>query len=305
MEHFLSDIKVNELKKQLQDLPEDFVWHHLTRLEHHYFNQNSIDSIKHHVDAIQSLSQENHCNIKFSSQDKNHYQITIIGYDYKGLFSIISGLLSYYGFNILSGNIYTYKKCDERHDKKRYEIMRKKIIDTIDLSHDHPESLPDDFETLFFEELNSCCLLLSNNEYQTCHAGLNQRIAALISKLPKQNKTELLPIDIDITHDEDYTFLNIQGEDTPVFLFALANALSLKDILIHNISISTTKTKVSDSLTITDKYDRPITSKDTLEKLKTAIVLIKQFTFLLPHAPDPDRALRHFDQLLEKQTRYD
>src|SRR4029077_9595210 len=90
------------------------------------------------------------------------------------------------------------------------------------------------------------------------------------------------------------------GQDTPAFLYALANALAMREIYVHEVRIESQGAEVRDEFAITHRDGRRIEGEPDQQALRLAVVLIKQFTHFLPAAPDPARALRSFDQLLDR-----
>ena len=57
-------------------------------------------------------------------------------------------------------------------------------------------------------------------------------------------------------------------------------------------------TRAQDILHVTDENGNKITSPEKQQELRSAIVLIKHFTHLLPHSPNPSAALLHFRDFL-------
>ena len=122
---------------------------------------------------------------------------------------------------------------------------------------------------------------MNTKQYQKVRYQLHKRIGNYLAGQSRTGRVKMLPVDIKTEIDANYTFLHISGEDTPAFLYSLANALTLKDINIQEVHIQTEKNRVNDVIAITDRYDRPITNTEYLSKLKVAIVLIKQFHAVL------------------------
>lgn len=299
----ISQIQKDKIKSQLKEFPDNIVESHIDRLDIDYFNQFKIEEIKSHLAAIQYLSSEKLCDIKFKQIEKNKFSLTIVGFDFIGLFSIISGLLTLYNFNIQSGKIFTYKKLYkedlENYKTEEYHFHRKKIIDYLEIIPNKNKELYENFEKNYSIELNNYLQLVQKKKYQEVRYQLNKRIGNYLSTILETDKIKLLPIDIDIDNEDNFTILKITGQDTPAFLFSLSNALSIKGISIHKIWITTQNNNVSDILYITDRYENAITNPEYLNNLKIAIVLIKQFTLLLPAASDPNIAIQHFDQLID------
>ncbi len=108
-----------------------------------------------------------------------------------------------------------------------------------------------------------------------------------------------LPVDIttDNTTSEDYSLLEITSGDTPGFLFAFSTALSSVRVNVVRAMIRTDGDTVRDTFWLTEPSGEKIKSERRLEQIRAAAALIKQFTHLLPTAPDPGQALRQFNLL--------
>ncbi|MEM9702216.1 MAG: glutamine synthetase adenylyltransferase, partial [Planctomycetota bacterium] len=76
-------------------------------------------------------------------------------------------------------------------------------------------------------------------------------------------------------------------------------ALALFDIDLRRIVVRTKGGEAADVIHLTDRRGRKITDPRRLAELKAATALVGQFTHLLPHSPDPRRALINFSELLE------
>ena len=101
------------------------------------------------------------------------------------------------------------------------------------------------------------------------------------------------------------TVLHVRAADAPGFLYELTSALALFGIDLRRVAVRTRKGRVSDTLHVTDRRGRPLDDPRRRAELKAAVVLVQQFTHLLPHSPDPTRALTHFGEFLEGLFRRD
>ena len=101
------------------------------------------------------------------------------------------------------------------------------------------------------------------------------------------------------------TALHVGAADAPGFLYELTSALALFGIDLRRVAVRTDRGRVSDTLHVTDRRGRPLDDPRRRAELKTAVVLVQQFTHLLPHSPDPTRALTHFGEFLEGLFRRD
>ena len=74
----------------------------------------------------------------------------------------------------------------------------------------------------------------------------------------------------------------------------------MRGVYIHNVKIRSSGKQASNQFLIADRWGRKIEDAREQERLRTSVAMIKQFTHFLPEAPDPAKAMRHFDQFLYK-----
>ena len=110
----------------------------------------------------------------------------------------------------------------------------------------------------------------------------------------------LYPIEIRLDNEasEVYTVLRINSLDTPGFLYELTNALALNHIYIARVAVESVGNRVQDMLYVTDEAGNKITDPNRQRELRTATVLIKHFSHLLPLSPNPQSALLHFGEFI-------
>ena len=112
------------------------------------------------------------------------------------------------------------------------------------------------------------------------------------------DEARLWPVTVDTsTAGDGRTLLRISGQDTIGFLFELTNALALLDVNILGGEIRTVEGETRDVLAIGGAHGEPLADEARLRQVRAAVALIKQFTALLPMAPDPAQALRQFGAL--------
>ena len=111
------------------------------------------------------------------------------------------------------------------------------------------------------------------------------------------------PVEINFDNDShpDLTLIRIASDDTGGFLYELTNSLALLGIDIRQMSIHTDGLRVRDTLLVTDDSGRKLLDEQHQQVLRTAVVLIQHFTDLLPQSPNPEAALLHFQELLERE----
>ena len=122
------------------------------------------------------------------------------------------------------------------------------------------------------------------------HSSLPSTLSSRMGKLP-------VDIATDNTTSDDHSLLKITSSDTPGFLFAFSIALSSVRVNVVRSRIRTDGDRVRDTFWLTEPSGEKIKSDRRLEQIRAAAALIKQFTHLLPTAPDPGQALRQFNLL--------
>ncbi|MBM4075427.1 MAG: glutamine synthetase adenylyltransferase, partial [Planctomycetes bacterium] len=150
------------------------------------------------------------------------------------------------------------------------------------------------------QELNQLVKLAKSGKLEEAQGKLVRRVADML-KASSESATPLAPLDVEIDNESHdlATVLNIRGDETMGFLYELANALTLCSVSIEQVIIRTERHRAWDTLLVTDeRMGEKIKNPQRLEELRTAIVLIKHFTHLLPASPNPQAALVHFRSFL-------
>ncbi|MFY9256737.1 MAG: glutamine synthetase adenylyltransferase [Fuerstiella sp.] len=121
----------------------------------------------------------------------------------------------------------------------------------------------------------------------------------------KAAPSPLADLSIEVTQREDdgATVLRISADDSFGFFFELANALSICGFRILRAQLGQTNGRIQDILHVAESDGGVVSSKERIEELRTAVVLIKQFTNWLPSNNDPHQALLRFRDLLHTLLR--
>ena len=257
-------------------------------------------------------------------------ELTFFTSDHPGLFSIITGLLSGASFEIISGDIFTYKKAAPSVpvaiSKQRYNNAWLRRNYRVCLSNNQasleekrfiidrfygliPASIS--FEIWKEQLINAAEKIFSLVEKNTPEANLeakrliNNSVAKRFSNLEKKPRAQLYPIQIFTSFLPNYTRLKIMAEDTPAFLYSLSYALAYHQISIEHVTIKTIQNIIQDEIDIIDQAEKPIVDQNRLDKIKLAIMLTKEFTHFINYAPDSFSALYRFEELIEKIAKSD
>ena len=306
------------IKNLCPDIDEEYIRAHLERLSDRYFRSFSIAEIQEHLYALAELSGDNPCLCRIEKRNETIIECTICAFDYPSLFSIITGLLSATGFNILSGNIFTYAKKPAPQTRnasrtRRYgakpvvssaetEKKRRKILDiftgelTITASFEQ-------WKRSFESQLRELLHIIEKdpkNGIGEAREKVQEIVSEALSRLEVDESQALFPVSIeDVKTSTDKTRLKVVSEDTPFFLFSLANALSLHNISIESVRIRTLEERVEDDFEFVDLSGKPINDDRRLNNIKLSILFTKQFTYFLGRAPDPHRALLRFETIIQ------
>ncbi|MBI1345964.1 glutamine synthetase adenylyltransferase [bacterium] len=236
------------------------------------------------------------------------WHVTVAGIDQPGDLSMICGLLFVYGFDILDGLVTTgwYPETWSVLQKaaKNQSRSRESPRDFIDVFTVRPplEIAEPSVWVRYQSDLTELFRMLRDGRDDEAHGRLANRVAAALEE-PTTEPSRLSPVSVQIDNDSSATstVLQIQADDSLGFLYELSNALSLSDIDIQQVIIRSEGQRVFDTLHVNDaRNGRKITDLRRLQQLQAAVVLIKHFTHLLPHAPNPEAALLHFRSFVQE-----
>ena len=101
---------LTRLRSLCPETGQELIREHLARLEDRYFQYFCEERIAEHLRVLGGLSTEVPIRTLVRPREKDHLEITVLAFDYPGEFSLITGVLAASGFNILSGEVYTYNQ---------------------------------------------------------------------------------------------------------------------------------------------------------------------------------------------------
>ena len=302
----------------------------LERMPARYFNECSEAQVNAHRQMQQQLSDQTPfaIEVRAAESDPELTSVTIVAYDYPAEFSIITGLLSATGFNIVSGDVYTSRseepkqEIDEkalrrafpnqesrtrylqRHRRRFSELTadnwRRIIVDTFTGTAAQPRQ---EWAERFREHLGSFMQLLHTNSVESLEQAkkrLTELVVRALSDMELQAERILFPVDVEFdTSHPEFTRMKILSEDTLFFLYALSNALALHGLSIEHVEIRTRGGRVEDQFDFVDSAGKPVTDESAINQLRLSVAFTKQFTYFLPNAPDPYSALQRFESLIQ------
>ncbi len=227
-----------------------------------------------------------------------------------------------FGFNIVDGNAFTYEpladtpatsrlQTSKRFDSSRTlpprrkpspssePDTRRKIVDVFTVKSILSTPPDDSIWESYTSDLHYLLRMMRNGQRREARGELAVRVGQVFQGTPRK-VTPLLPIEIEIDNDADdrYTILRIDTPDTIGFLYEFTNALALTRTYIARMIVQSVGSRAQDILHVTDENGEKITSAERQRELRTAVLLIKHFTHLLPYSPNPSTALLHFRDFL-------
>jgi glutamate-ammonia-ligase adenylyltransferase len=302
------------LKDGCPGVDEVLLQEHLARLSDEYFASFDHEQVCHHLNGLARISPENPVEILLKLSEDDRVECTVLAFDYPGLFSIITGVLAGMGFNILSGDVFTYQRSTakplKQQRRSRYQrgkplqdpLKRRRIVDHFSgvirtsLSF---ELWLNEFETRLAELI----VLLERGDTDSAAEAkhrVNEMVVERLAHLQMDSPPVLYPVQIEVDNRSGpFTRLKIVSEDTPAFLYALTNALSLHSVSIEHVLIRTVHGRIEDQIDLVDSRGNKIDDPAALNQIKLSVLLTKQFTYFLGTAPDPYTALRRFEFLLK------
>ncbi len=271
-----------------------------------YAQAFSEEEIQRHIHLLQELDEDELVHLQVEEIEENRSRLTIVGKDVVGQFSVTCGLLFAYGYDIQRGQVFTglfptdSTRSEMVHQRYGRKTGRGRFVTVLEVVPSQTE-LPAEIWKRYTEDFRQISQILHQGSLRDAQGILAKRIGQALQARTVDTSL-LLPVElrIDNESDEQATLLDITGEDVPGFLYELTTGLALCGAQIQRVIVNSTENRVADRLYITDLNGEKINAEDRLKILRTAVVLIKHFTHMLPGSPNPESALLHFSDLLEQ-----
>lgn len=266
---------------------------HLSRLPDRYFDLFSHADICFHVQALARLSPAHPYEIRLEAHDRKAATCTVLAFDAPGLLPLLTGILSAVGFEILSGDVFTYAPV---------QGGARKIIDVFAGTLRGPDHLSEVWANDLETTLARVFALLGKGDEASrrqAEAWVNEKVVARLARLQADGKAPALePLDIEVDESpQNLTRLRIGSRDSPAFLYSFSSALFLQGVSIEHVEIRTFQGRVQDVIDVADLQGHKISDRKRLDRILLSALLTKQFAYFLPTAPDPYAALCRYAEL--------
>ncbi len=264
------------------------------------------------AEAVLTVIQTETPNVLGDCHDREA-ELLVVGRDMLGALALISGTLAVHRISIIEADIHTvkvsytvpgvrtvlarppFRKPRQRTDRLLVDFFRVKLP---------PAEQPELLVQTVAREIQD--ILARGQEARgELQDRLIERFSEVIRAQPPPEK-KLYPVRLRIDNEQspNATLLEIESTDTLGFVFEFSNALSLLNFNIVRVEIRTEGNAIRDRFWITTAHGEKVTDPAALADLRFAAVVIKQFTHLLPTAPNPTQALRQFSELARDVLRW-
>ena len=297
---------IKTLASLCPDVDDEIIQDFVSRMDPEYFERFPPDTIAHHIQLASRLTPDHPCELSILDKQAGQSEISIVAYDYFSEFAAICGVLSAFGLNIEEGRIYTFMGATPppstvNRPKGRPGLSRKKIVDVFLVHPIERAGFPLPQHHTLRQTISEVVQLLDTGQYEETRQYVNRR---LVERLDKQRSAftgllDTVQITFDNSQSPTDTIMDIQSDDTPAFLYALANALAMRNIYITKAQIECDGAKLHDRFFVRNRDGQKLTDSADQQQLRLTAVLIKQFTHALTWASDPAKALASFDQFLD------
>jgi glutamate-ammonia-ligase adenylyltransferase len=296
-----------------QDVDDEVLRDFVSRMDPEYFEQFQPEAVAHHIQLASRLTPDHPCELSVVDKPAGRSEISIVAYDYFSEFSAICGVLSAFGLNIEEGQVYTFVEAlpspplrrealsATRRPKGRPGLSRKKIVDVFLVHPIEHTGFPPSQHQALQQTVTEIIQLLDAGRFDEARQYVNRR---LVERLDKHRSAftgllHMVQITFDNSQSPTDTIMDIQSDDTPAFLYALANALAMRNIYITKAQIECDGVKLRDRFYVRNRDGQKLLNPADQQQLRQTAVLIKQFTHALTWASDPAKALASFDHFLD------
>ena len=248
-----------------------------------------------------------------------------MAYDYFSEFATICGVLSAFGLDIREAFIFTYTDTPSSSQqsagqklhfpgahppplKKPFRpsplpgLTRKKVVDVFLLQVLPGFEFDQSYQVQLQGELLAMIQLLDANQVRQARSQVNRQLVETLGKIQAKETDFIHPVQIRFNNSlaANETVMDIRSTDTPAFLYTFANALTMRGIYLAKAFIEVEGNKVRNRFFVRGRHGQKIEGQTEQQELTAAAAFIKEFTHFLTWAPDPAKALEHFDQLLDE-----
>ena len=313
------------------EIDAEFVDEHLSRLGERYVNTFTEPELVQHARAAHRLGPQMPANVSVEATAFERFACTVVAFDYRDEFSLITGVLGSLGLSIEQGHAFTYARdlrpnaaehgvVARRTTRRRRRVdprraplgfpaepveargaLRARMVDRF-IGH-VPPARAARFAERAAAELRFVLAALERDGRDAAKQHVDELVARAVAA-DVQQEPVLYPVEVHAEVLPDGTDgqsgpvrLAIASQDTPFFLYSFATALSTLGVVIDQVVITTEAGRIADEFVVSAAAGTTLAAAEDLARIKLAALLTKQFTHFLGSAPDPFAALGRFGHL--------
>ncbi len=315
-----SSALLEQVQQRAPHLAPTLVQDFFSQMDPDYFEQSPLETILEHLELTAQLTFEQPCSVAINTLSSKQYQIHIVAYDYFSEFATFCGVLASFGLDIREAAIFTSREIDSpsksnttafkkqnpwKHlspKRPTSKFSRKFVVDVFRVQALKGFSFDASAQQEFKNKLTSLLRLLQKNHLRQARRLVNRGLIENLSHTHNKTSELVHPVHITFSNPASSpdTVLDIRSTDTPAFLYAFANALAMRGIYLVKAKIEVKGHQVFNRLYVRGRQGGKLQSQAEQQELRTAAALLKEFTYYLSWAPDPGKALDHFDQFLDQ-----
>ena len=310
--------RIHSYQTQCPELRPALIRDFVQQMDPDYFDSFPPAAILHHLTLANQLTFEQPCAISIDTLPSRQYRLTLVAYDYFSEFAMFCGVLSSFGLDIREATIFTSLETTSPvspstkaspgpthvHASSRLMrgLTRKIVVDVFHVQAIEGLKFTEPEQREFQGMVTALLVLLQKNQVRQARRQVNRRLIENLGKMPQRPTEMVHPVHITFSNPRTSheTILDISSTDTPAFLYTFANALAMRGIYIVKAKIEVANHSVRNRLYVRGRQGGKIQGKGEQQELRTAATLLKEFTHYLSWAPDPGKALDHFDQFLDQ-----
>jgi [glutamine synthetase] adenylyltransferase / [glutamine synthetase]-adenylyl-L-tyrosine phosphorylase len=310
----IPDPQLSGVKALCPDIDDEVIRDFLSRMDSEYLQQFQVAQMAAHIHLAARLDAEHLSQVAVEPRADGSLDVAVVAYDYFSEFAVICGLLSSFSLDIREGRIYTFSEpvvappprrvltATRGRAPRRSALSRKKIVDLFRVQPISGAPVGPDLWAQFAQELEEMVRLLDAQRFQEARNRVNRRLVETLDRSRSRFTGLLHPVQIDFDNDQSQTdtVIDLRSIDTPAFLYAFANGLAMRGLYIRKARFQRVGVELHDRFFVQGRHGGKIVDADDQQELRVTATLIKQFTHFLTWAPDPAKALDHFDRFLDQ-----
>ncbi len=311
---------LEHIQQRSPHLPASLLQDFLSQMDQDYFERFPLKAILQHLELTDQLTFASPCSVAITTLSSRQYELHVVAYDYFSEFATFCGLLASFGLDVREGAIFTSREISPSSQQRTQTshklrswtplsprrptrgLSQKIVVDFFRVQAMRGVSFDTSAQKNFKQDINVLLRLLQKNHVRQARRQVNRRLVEHLGKIQEKTGDILHPVHISFSNSPSSpdTVLDIRSMDTPAFLYAFANALAMRGIYLVKAKIEVKDHQVLNRLYIRGRHGGKLTSQSEQQELRTAATLLKEFTYYLSWAPDPGKALEHFDQFLDQ-----